>query len=54
LQVYPARMRSNLDSVRASVPKAAGDEWFHPDLTQHAARMTHLQLAALRAQGLHV
>lgn len=52
LQVDQKRMRSNLDAVRASLPKAAADEWFNPDLAQHAARLTRIQLAALRAKGL--
>lgn len=47
LQVNPQRMRSNLDAVRASLPKAAAEEWFNPELAQHAARLTRLQLAAL-------
>jgi 3-carboxy-cis,cis-muconate cycloisomerase len=46
LQVHPARMRSNLDAVRASVPKAAAEEWFNPELVQYAAAMTRSQLAA--------
>jgi 3-carboxy-cis,cis-muconate cycloisomerase len=52
LQVNPQRMRTNLDAVRASLPKAAAEEWFNPDLAQHAARMARSQLAALRGQGL--
>lgn len=52
LQVNPQRMRANLEAVRASLPKAAAEEWFNPDLVQHAARMARSQLAALRAQGL--
>jgi 3-carboxy-cis,cis-muconate cycloisomerase len=47
LQVNPQRMRSNLDAVRASLPKAAAEEWFNPNLAQHAARLTRLQLVAL-------
>lgn len=52
LQVNHKRMRSNLDAVRASLPKAAAEEWFNPDLAQHAARMTRIQLAALQAKEL--
>jgi len=52
LQVNPQRMRANLEAVRASLPKAAAEEWFNPELVQHAARMARSQLAALRAPGL--
>ena len=52
LQVNTARMCSNLEAVRASLPKAAADEWFNPDLVQQAARLTRRQVAALRAKLL--
>ena len=51
LQVNPKRMRSNLNAVRASLPKEAAKEWFSPDLMQHAAQLARQQVAALRAQS---
>ena len=48
----PSLSVGNLEAVRASLPKAAAAEWFNPDLVQHAARMTRIQLAALRAEGV--
>lgn len=50
LQVNPERMRSNLEAVRASLPKASADEWFAPDLVHQAARLTRRQVTALHAQ----
>ena len=41
LQVNPQRMRSNIDAVAA--------EWFNVNLVQHAARITDLQLLALKS-----
>jgi 3-carboxy-cis,cis-muconate cycloisomerase len=48
LQVDPKHMRSNLNAVRASLPKEAAKEWFNPDLVQHATQLAHLQITALR------
>ena len=45
LQVDTLRMRANLDAVRAVLPPDAADEWFDPALAQHAAQLTHTQLA---------
>jgi 3-carboxy-cis,cis-muconate cycloisomerase len=49
LRVDPARMRANLDAVRASVPRATAQEWFDPALAGHAARMASVQGERLRA-----
>ena len=49
LRVDPVRMRTNLDAVRASVPRATAQEWFDPALAESAARMVAAQLARLRA-----
>jgi 3-carboxy-cis,cis-muconate cycloisomerase len=48
LQVNPQRMRSNIDAVVASLPKAVAAEWFNLDLVQHAAHVTGVQLAAFK------
>ena len=50
LQVNPQRMRSNIDAVATSLPKAVAAEWFNANLVQHAARITELQLVALKSQ----
>ena len=52
LQVNPQRMRSNLDAVAASLPKAVAAEWFNADLVQHAARIAELQAVALKNYNL--
>jgi 3-carboxy-cis,cis-muconate cycloisomerase len=49
LRVDPVRMRTNLDAVRASVPRATAQEWFDPALAESAARMVAAQLDRLRA-----
>ena len=49
LQVNPQRMRSNIDAVATSLPKAVVAEWFNANLVQHAARITELQLVALKS-----
>jgi 3-carboxy-cis,cis-muconate cycloisomerase len=49
LQVDPKRMRSNLNAVRASLPKDVAKEWFTPDLVQHAAQLARQQVAALQS-----
>ncbi|MDM0058048.1 3-carboxy-cis,cis-muconate cycloisomerase [Variovorax fucosicus] len=50
LAIDVARMRANIDTLRAELPKAAADEWFDPALAQHAAGATLAQVDALRAQ----
>jgi 3-carboxy-cis,cis-muconate cycloisomerase len=50
LQVNPERMRSNLDAVRASLSKAAAQEWFDPAMAARAQQLTSKKLAALRPQ----
>ena len=52
LQVNPQRMRSNIDAVAASLPKAVAAEWFNTDLVQHAAHVTGVQLAAFKENPL--
>ena len=47
LMVFDARMRRNLDSVRASLPKATADEWFNPELVHHAAALSEAQRKVL-------
>ena len=58
LQVNTARMRANIDAVRASLPPEAASAWFDPALADHAAQLTHAQvdiqqslLAALPLKG---
>jgi 3-carboxy-cis,cis-muconate cycloisomerase len=46
LQVDAARMRANLEAMRASLPRAVAQEYFSAELVQHAARLTRAQLAA--------
>lgn len=48
LRVDPARMRVNLDAVRARMPRATAHEWFDPALARHAADMTVTQVERLR------
>ncbi len=48
LQVDVARMRANLDAVRASLPKAVAQEWFGADMTRHAASAALDQVRAIR------
>jgi 3-carboxy-cis,cis-muconate cycloisomerase len=48
LQVNPQRMRSNIDAVAASLPKAVAAEWFNANLVEHAADITALQLMVLK------
>ena len=50
LQVNTARMRANLDRLRAELPPEAADEWFDPALAEHAAGLAREQVAALRQQ----
>lgn len=48
LQVDAQRMRGNIDAVRASVSRAAADEWFHPGLAKHAGELALAQLQLMR------
>ena len=48
LQVDAQRMRGNIDAVRASVSRAAADEWFHPGLVKHAGELALAQLQLMR------
>lgn len=52
LQVDAARMRGNIEALRAALPKQAADEWFDPALAQHAAIEVHAQLKRWREQDL--
>lgn len=52
LQVDAARMRGNIEALRAALPKQAADEWFDPALAQHAAIEVHAQLQRWREQDL--
>ena len=49
-QRVPQPMRSNIDAVATSLPKAVAAEWFNANLVQHAARITALQLVPLKSQ----
>ena len=48
LQVDTARMRANLDAMRATLPQGAADEWFDPALARHAGELALAQLARLQ------
>ncbi len=50
LQIDAARMRANIDTLRAELPKAAADEWFDPALAQHAAGVARQLVETLRAR----
>ncbi|VTU17361.1 3-carboxy-cis,cis-muconate cycloisomerase [Variovorax sp. SRS16] len=50
LQVDAARMRSNIDRLRAELPREAADEWFDPALAAHAADITVALVKDLQAQ----
>ena len=51
LQVDAERMRANLETVRAGLPRELADERFNPAQAQHAATLTHTQVA-LQANAL--
>ncbi len=51
LQVDVARMRANIDGLRAELPREAADEWFDPALAQPAGAIALAQIEALRAQA---
>ncbi|MBP6851402.1 MAG: 3-carboxy-cis,cis-muconate cycloisomerase [Rhodoferax sp.] len=48
LQVDTRRMRTNLDTMRASLPKGTADDWFALSLAHHAGTLALQQLAGLR------
>jgi 3-carboxy-cis,cis-muconate cycloisomerase len=48
LQVDTQRMRANLKAVRSELPTDIAEEWFDPALAEHAATLTHTQLALQR------
>ncbi|MFM8623506.1 MAG: lyase family protein [Betaproteobacteria bacterium] len=52
LQVDTARMRGNIESLRAVLPKEAAQEWFALDLAEQAAMQVRQQLQSWRMQGL--
>ncbi|MEF7616165.1 lyase family protein [Aquincola sp. MAHUQ-54] len=51
LQVDTARMRANIEQVRAGLPREAADEWFSPALAEDAGAQALELIEALRAQG---
>jgi 3-carboxy-cis,cis-muconate cycloisomerase len=50
LVVDAARMRANIDALRAELPKAAADEWFDPALSAQAAELALSRVEALQVQ----
>ena len=48
LRVDAARMRANLDSVRAGVAPETAQAWFAPELAEQAAQLARARLQALR------
>ena len=50
LQIDAARMRANIDTLRAELPREAADEWFNPALAEPAGDTALRQVAALRGQ----
>ncbi|MES3000194.1 MAG: lyase family protein [Pseudomonadota bacterium] len=50
LRVNAARMRANLDRLRAELPPAAAAEWFDPALAGHAGDLARKQIESLRQQ----
>ena len=50
LQVDAARMRANIDRLRAELPRDAADEWFDPALAVSAGQTALAQVKALQAQ----
>ncbi|MET3493419.1 3-carboxy-cis,cis-muconate cycloisomerase [Variovorax boronicumulans] len=49
LQVDSARMRANIDRLRAELPREAADEWFDPALAVHAGRIAHAEVKTMQA-----
>jgi 3-carboxy-cis,cis-muconate cycloisomerase len=50
LVVDPARMRLNIDRLRAELTPAAADEWFDPALSRHAGDVALAEAAGLQAR----
>ncbi|KAF1068267.1 3-carboxy-cis,cis-muconate cycloisomerase [Variovorax sp.] len=50
LQVDAARMRANIDRLRAELPRDAADEWFDPALAVRAGEIALAEVQALRAR----
>ena len=50
LTVNTERMRVNLDAMRATLTRAAANEWFDPGLAQHAGELALAQLAGVQGQ----
>ncbi|QRF55627.1 3-carboxy-cis,cis-muconate cycloisomerase [Variovorax paradoxus] len=50
LQVDAARMRANIDRLRAELPRDAADEWFDPALAVRAGEIALAEVKALRAR----
>ncbi len=48
LNVDTARMRANLERLRAELPAEAAAEWFDPALAEHAGDLARTQVAAMR------
>ncbi len=48
LQIDTARMRANIDRLRAELPAPAADEWFSPALADAAGDLTMAQVTSLR------
>ncbi|MFS2099844.1 3-carboxy-cis,cis-muconate cycloisomerase [Variovorax sp. Varisp85] len=50
LQVDAARMRANIDRLRAELPRDAADEWFDPALAHNAGQTALGEVKALQAR----
>ena len=50
LQVDAARMRANIDRLRAELPRDAADEWFAPALAHDAGQTALAEVKALQAR----
>jgi 3-carboxy-cis,cis-muconate cycloisomerase len=50
LQVDVARMKANLDRLRAELPAQAAQEWFDPALADHAGTLALAQVKSLGGQ----
>jgi 3-carboxy-cis,cis-muconate cycloisomerase len=47
LQVDTQRMQANINAVRSELPAEVSDEWFSPELAQHAGTLARSQLVLL-------
>jgi 3-carboxy-cis,cis-muconate cycloisomerase len=50
LQVDAARMRANIDRLRAELPRDAADEWFDPALAHNAGQTALAEVKALQGR----